>query len=127
MKHKFPATKWTDLAVGLRLASAIANIEADARNVTARLHALIVHWLANDQGASWQKLIDAMDMCEENVAAAKLAKDVGASYTGTVLITIITTTYDKLNDMHSQCYQFPYSNNYDTLLFFMSSNLDTRQ
>ena len=100
MKHAFPATKWTDLAVGLKLASAIANIQADAPNVTARLHALIVHWLANDQGASWQKLVDAMGMCEENVAAAKVAKDVGASYTGTVLITIITTTYDKLNDMH---------------------------
>ena len=102
MKHKFPATKWMDLAGGLMLASATATIQADAPNVIARLHALIVHWLGKDPGATWQKLLEAMDMCEENVAAAKLAKDVGASYTGTVLITIITTTYDKLNDMYSQ-------------------------
>ena len=75
------------------MASATAGIQADAPNVSARLQALIVHWLANDQGASWQQLIDAVVMCEENVAAAKLAKDVGAWYQGTSLITMITVMY----------------------------------
>ena len=92
MKHKFPATKWMDLAGGLRLTSATATIQADASNVTARLQALIVHWLANDEGATWQMLVNAVEMSKEKVVAANLAKDVGASCTGTVLITITTKT-----------------------------------
>ena len=94
----------------MKLARATATIKADESDVDSKLQALIVHWLANNPGATWQMLVHAMKMSKENVAAAELAKDVGASYTGIVLITIITTTYDKLNHMHSQYYQFPYGN-----------------
>ena len=98
-KHKFPDAKWEELAVGLRLASATANIKANCQNVCGRLQALIVHWLANDPAATWQKLVDAVKMSNEEVIAAKLAEDIRASCQGTALSTIITFTvlYDKQN------------------------------
>ena len=78
-----------DLATGLRLATATKTIQADAPDVSSRLQALIVHWLANDPGATWQKLVNAIGMSKEKVIAENLAKDVGASYQGTALIVII--------------------------------------
>ena len=78
-KHGFPPAKWKDLANGLKQATAASTIQADAPDVSARLQALIVHWLASDPEATWQKLVDAVRMCKENVIAANLAKDVGAS------------------------------------------------
>ena len=96
MKHDFPAEKWTKLATGLKLARATTTIKANEYDVDSRLQALIIHWLTNDQEATWQKLVNAMIISKEKVAVAELAKDVGASYTGTVLITMITTTYTKL-------------------------------
>ena len=91
MKYKFPAAKWTDLATGLRLATAISTIQANAQDVGARLQALIVYWLANDKGATWQKLVDAVAMSNEKVIAADLAKNVGASCQGTVFISNTST------------------------------------
>ena len=82
-KHRFPPAKWKRLARSLRLAGATSTIEADAANVGGRLQALIIHWVANDSEATWQKLIDAVRMCDEEVIAEKLAQDVGVSSTGT--------------------------------------------
>ena len=81
-EHKFPADKWEKLATGLRLATATSTIEADKRNVEACLQALIIHWLANDREATWQKLVEAVEKSNEKVIAANLAKDVEASYPG---------------------------------------------
>ena len=82
-QHGFPPAKWKKLANGLRLARATPNIEADAANVDGRLQALIIHWVANDPGATWQKLVDAVIWSNEKVIAEKLAQDVGVSSTGT--------------------------------------------
>ena len=41
------------------------------------------HWLASDLEATWQKLVNCVALCKENVIAGKLARDVGASYQGT--------------------------------------------
>ena len=44
--------------------------------------ALIIHWVANDPGATWQKLVEAMRISNEKVTAEKLAQDIGASSIG---------------------------------------------
>ena len=82
-KHKFPSDKWKKLADGLRMARATTTIEADEANVHDRLQALIIHWVANDPEATWQKLVEAVRMSNETVIAEKLAQDLQASSTGT--------------------------------------------
>ena len=91
IKHGFPPEKWKDLANGLKRAGATGTIEANNPDVSARLQALIRDWLANDKEPKWQTLVNAVRMCKETVIADKLAQDVGASYSGTTLIT--TNTY----------------------------------
>ena len=78
LKHEFPADKWRALANGLGLATAVRTIEADCGDVDSQLQGLIVHWLANDPGATWQKLVSAVYMCKEKLIADKLAKDVSS-------------------------------------------------
>ena len=82
-KHEFPPAKWKNLANGLKLAAATSTIEANAANVDGCLHALIIHWVANDPGATWQNLVEAVRMSNEKVIAEKLSQDIGASSTGT--------------------------------------------
>ena len=45
--------------------------------IDVQLTALINHWVANDINKSWEKLVEAMEMSDHNVAADKLARDVG--------------------------------------------------
>ena len=85
-KHKFPAAKWQGLAAGLGQASAVQNIQANGGNVDSKLLALINHWVANDRKKSWEKLVEAMDLCEEAVKAEELAEAVGVPYPGAVLL-----------------------------------------
>ena len=82
-KHRFPPTKWKKLAIGLKMATATSTIEANASDVDGRLQALIIQWMADDSGATWQELVNAVIMCDEEPVAEKLAKDVGASCIGT--------------------------------------------
>ena len=81
-KHKFPAGKWKQLANALKLAGAVPNIEANGGSAQAMLQALIIHWTSNDPAASWQKLVDAVVMCEEKVIATKLDKEVRVPRSG---------------------------------------------
>ena len=78
-KHRLPPAKWKKLANGLKKASATSTIEANASDVDGCLQALIIHWIANDSEATWQKLLNAVIMCDEKAIAEKLAKDIGAS------------------------------------------------
>ena len=86
-KHKFPPAKWRNLAAGLKQISAIQTIEANSANALSQLVALIIHWVANDKEKTWKKLVDAVNMSEENVIAEKLAKEVGVPYSGTASYT----------------------------------------
>ena len=85
-KHKFPAGKWKQLANALKLAGAVPNIEANGGSVQAMLQALIIHWTSNDPAASWQKLVDAVDMCEEKVIGTRLDKEVRMLHSGEALV-----------------------------------------
>ena len=78
-KHGFPPAKWENLATALKLAVTILNIKANTANVDSRLQDLVFHWLANDSEATWQKLVEAVRMSNEEVIAMKLAQDIGAS------------------------------------------------
>ena len=62
------------------------------QDVGAWLQGLIVHWLANDPGATWQKLVVAVEMNNEKVIAGDLANYVGASHQGTALTMLCCKT-----------------------------------
>ena len=76
-KHHFPPDMWQVLATSLRQAAAVAQIEADHKNVSSKLTALVNHWVANDPDKSWKKLVDAMEMSDQKIASYNLAHDVG--------------------------------------------------
>ena len=78
----FPSHKWSQLAVSLKAASAVDNIEDACRmsNSESKLIALIRHWISNSDDphkCKWATLIEAVDMCAESVAARVLEKAVG--------------------------------------------------
>ena len=80
MKHSFPHEKWAYLAVGLKQAVSVPTIEASKGDVFAHLLALITHWVANDPSKTWDKLVDAVSFCKENVIAKELAEDFGITF-----------------------------------------------
>ena len=76
-KCKFPAAKWIQLAIGLRQADAVFDIETNKGEYTAYLGALIRHWVHNDLHKTWEKLVDAVVITKERAIAIQLANDVG--------------------------------------------------
>lgn len=80
-KSKFPASKWRHLAVSLKHAEHIPITEANNEgNVFLQLIDITQHWLDNDPRKSWNKLVAAVALSQENVVAEKLAKQVGVQY-----------------------------------------------
>ena len=75
----FPSHKWRQLAVSLRAASAVEDIEDACRMDTSekKIIALIRHWISNsDEPNLWTTLVEAVKMCDESVAAHRLEKAV---------------------------------------------------
>ena len=75
----FPSHKWRQLAVSLRAASAVEDIEDACRMDTSekKMIALIRHWISNsDEPNLWTTLVEAVKMCDESVAAHRLEKAV---------------------------------------------------
>ena len=79
MKYKFNPASWGKLARGLRLGSTAEQIEKDYKDSDAKLTGLINHWVAKDISKSWEKLVEAMEMSDHDIAADNLAhdKDIG--------------------------------------------------
>ena len=78
---KFPAHKWRELANSLRIASVVDNIDADHKDSTGKLQAVVRHWMDNTtQHNQWTTLVEAVSMCEEHRRAKKLAEAVGVKY-----------------------------------------------
>ena len=61
------------------MASAVATIRMDGQSAAGKLQALIVQWLSSDPDATWEKLVEAIQMCGQRDIADKLARDVGLS------------------------------------------------
>ena len=76
-KHRFNPSSWKKLAIGLRLSSAVEQIEKEFSGSLSRLTRLINHWVANDINKSWEKLVEAMELSDHRIAADNLARDVG--------------------------------------------------
>ena len=76
-KHKFPPADWESLAVCLKLSHAVDEINANKQSVRSKLIALIHHWVANDRDKSWDKLVTAIEMSDQEIVANKLAREVG--------------------------------------------------
>ena len=82
-QHRFPPHKWNVLAICLRMASVVQEIDADERHVQDKLQALVVRWASTaEQGNLWETLVEAVYMCEERVIAMKLAEEMGVVYPG---------------------------------------------
>ena len=93
MKHEFPPSKWTHLAVGLKQAHSLSTIEANAAEALDRLLALVTHWVANDPEKTWEKLVDAVSISKERVIAEQLAKDIGVPPPGELVYNTCTGLY----------------------------------
>ena len=76
-KHKFPPADWESLAVGLKLSHAVDEINANKQGVHSKLIALVNHWVANDCDKSWNKLVSAIEMSDQQIVAHELAREVG--------------------------------------------------
>ena len=76
-KHKFSPAVWTKLAVSLKLSSAVEVIDKDKHDCDAKLIALVNRWVTNDPDKSWNKLVSAIEMSDQEVVADKLAREVG--------------------------------------------------
>ena len=76
-KHKFSPAVWEKLAVGLKLSSAVNVIDKDKYDCDTKLIALVNHWVDNDPDKSWDMLVSAIEMCDQEVVADKLAREVG--------------------------------------------------
>ena len=72
----FPAHLWDMLATGLMLGGQIEQFEGRTSN--SKLQQLITYWIANNEQASWQQLVDAMKGCGQLVRAKQLAENVRA-------------------------------------------------
>ena len=81
-EHGFSDAKWPVLAVSLRQGDAVQGIQTNVLlwDTSVKLNTLIRHWLETDKEASWKKLVIAMVRSEQNVAAEKLAQDIGIPY-----------------------------------------------
>ena len=78
----FPEHKWRRLANSLKVGSAAANIEANHRDCTGKLQAVVRHWMANaTQHNQWITLVEAVSMCDECGVAEELATAVEVEYT----------------------------------------------
>ena len=77
MKHQFAHTMWGKLAVGLNLSRVVDVIDKDKHDCDAKLIALVNYWMHNDLDASWNKLVSAIEMSDQEVVADKLAQEVG--------------------------------------------------
>ena len=76
-KHKFSPAVWAKLAVSLKLSSAVDVIDKDKHDCDTKLIALVNRWVANDPDKSWNKLVSAIEMSNQEVVADKLAREVG--------------------------------------------------
>ena len=74
-KYDFKPASWGKLAIGLRLGSTANQIEKDYQGSDAQLTGLINHWVATDINKSWEKLVEAMEMSDQAIAADNLARD----------------------------------------------------
>ena len=55
--------------------STAEQIEKDYKDSDAKLTGLINHWVAKDISKSWEKLVEAMEMSDHDIAADNLARD----------------------------------------------------
>ena len=74
---RFPADLWNSLANGLKLGGQVHQFEGCTNS--SKLQQLITYWIANNEQASWQQLVDAVKGCEQLVKARQLAEEVGAN------------------------------------------------
>ena len=81
-KVNFPDHKWRLLANSLKVGGAADNIEANHRDCTGKLQAVVRHWMDNStQHNQWMTLVKAVFMCDEHGVAKQLAMAVGVEYT----------------------------------------------
>ena len=73
----FPVHLWDSLAIGLMLGGQTEQFEGRTNN--SKLQKLITYWIDNDEQASWQQLVDAVNGCDQLVKAKQLAEKVGAN------------------------------------------------
>ena len=76
-KHAFSPAVWEKLAVGLKLSSAVNEIDKDKHDCATKLIALVNLWVDNDPDKSWDMLVSAIKMSDHDVIADKLAREVG--------------------------------------------------
>ena len=76
-KHKFSPAVWEKLAVGLKLSHAVDVIDKDKHDCDAKLIALVNRWVENDPDKSWEMLVSAIKMSDQDVVADNLAQEVG--------------------------------------------------
>ena len=73
-KHKFPATKWAELAT---------HLHQEDDDPSPQLADVIERWLAtNDENKSWRGLVDAVVRCKEMAVAKPLAHEVKVPFPG---------------------------------------------
>ena len=74
-KYKFDPHSWEKLAMGLRLAASIEQIEMHHGDPNTKLIALIKQWVTRGANVSWECLVEAVEMSDHDVQADKLARD----------------------------------------------------
>ena len=77
----FPEHKWRRLANSLKVGSAADNIEANHKDCTGKLQAVVRHWIDTTQHNQWITLVEAVIMCDECGVAEQLATAVGVACT----------------------------------------------
>ena len=73
------ATRWYDLGVELlneEQLSMLNNIAENKPDVQSRCSALFNYWLSVDTGASWNKLIEALNKINEHCLAEKIKREI---------------------------------------------------
>ena len=72
------AARWEDLGVELlnEKLHMLNNIAKNKPDVQSRCSALFEHWLSIDTGATWNKLIEALNKIDEHSLAEKIKRDV---------------------------------------------------
>ena len=76
-KHEFSPAAWEKFAMGLKLSSAVNVIDKDKHDCDTKLIALVNHWVDNDPDKSWEMLVSAIKMSDQEVVADKFAREVG--------------------------------------------------
>ena len=59
--------------MGLKLSHAVNVVDKEKHDCATKLIALVNHWVANDPDKSWNKLVSAIEMSDQDVVADKLA------------------------------------------------------